>query len=681
MANQNNFPNIEGSELVSQSWTKLLERDASLKKQFASNEFPEVTADDVGTPCYREDEQKWYIFTGMGELDTPIWWCPFDEIAAEGVSFQPTEEFPNTTDNVAEALEFLSKKELPNAIIMPAESTEFVGDNYRAEFPLQKVTSNKNTIHVFFSGVKQAPSSYKLGEGGASVIFNDPPRYGETVLIQENATILEYDLMPLEASFVAENETTFKMPLDIVDVRTIQVNVAGTVLQHSQYKVEGRNVILNEPVTGNVQITTIYKGQLSSPAPNTVNTVALQTGAVTGDKIAEGGIVEANLANASVGTMKIADSAVTESKLDDRAVTSIKIAEKTIIAENLSEIVEGRLLGASRIESEMLKDNTVNMSKLGEDVLSRINEISANVVDATVDMKGVVQLASSTDVLSGEGGDKVITSEVFREALDTVQALGGGRNVGDIFYTSRLEQYLNGAVPCDGASYDINDYEGEASVGRLFKKGYLPYISIAEYNAIVEEKGSCRCFGWDGGDTTLFKVPTLESVYISAGMAAGDGEFIDETLPNIKGKWDCNGLTDNSYANSVQTSGALYSYISSQNKNSDGFGDGAGASIGFDASRDSKVYQDGAKVKPDSVKYRAMVQLHNGSKEVSIQDYTRQLQEHTDNHIANINEVADGRVDEINTLADNRVNEIHNVSDNRVQEIIDMGSTNIVYWD
>ena len=606
MANPNNFPNIEGSELVSQSWTKLLERDASVKKQFAASEFPEVTADDVGTPCYREDEQKWYIFTGMGELDTPIWWCPFDEIAAESVAFEPTEEFPASADTVAEALDFLSKKELPNAIIMPAESSEFVGDNVRVEFPLQKVTSNKNTIHVFFSGVKQSPSSYELGEGGASVIFNDPPTYGETILIQENATILEYDLMPLEASFVAENETTFKMPVDVVDVRTIQVNVTGTVLQHNQYKVEGRNVILNEPVTGNVQITTIYKGQLSSPAPNTVNTVALQEGVVTSDKIAEGGVVGANLANASVGATKIADKAVVESKLDDRAVTSVKIAEKTITAENLSEIVEGRLLGASRIESEMLKDNVVNMSKLGEDVLSRMNEISANVVDATVNMKGVVQLASTEEVLGGEGDNKVITSEVLRDTLDTIQALGGSRNIGDIFYTSRLERYVNGSVPCDGSSYDIKDYEGEASVGNLFKKGYLPYISISEYDNLINEKGSCRCFGWDGGNTTLFKVPTLDNVYISAGDAA---------------------------------------------------------------------------VKPDSVKYRAMVQLHTGSKEVSIQDYTRQLQESTDNHISHINEIADERIIEVNNLADDRVVEVNEVSDNRIQEIIAMGSTNIVYWD
>lgn len=670
MANQNNFPNIEGSELVSQSWTKLLERDASLKKQFASNEFPEVTAEDVGTPCYREDEQKWYIFTGMGELDTPIWWCPFDEIAAEGVSFQPTEEFPNTTDNVAEALEFLSKKELPNAIIMPAESTEFVGDNYRAEFPLQKVTSNKNTIHVFFSGVKQAPSSYKLGEGGASVIFNDPPRYGETVLIQENATILEYDLMPLEASFVAENETTFKMPLDVVDVRTIQVNVAGTVLQHSQYKVEGRNVILNEPVTGDVQITTIYKGQLSSPAPNTVNTVALQTGAVTGDKIAEGGIVEANLANASVGATKIADKAVVENKLDDRAVTSIKIAEKTIIAENLADSVEERLLGAERVSGDMLQEGSVNLAKLGEDVTARLDELGSIITEATSETKGVVKLATVDDIINNEDVNKVVTTDSLKGFLGEVEKMGGGRNIGDIFYTSRNDEFLNGAVECNGSSYMISDYKGEASVGTLLRKGFLPYVNLSEYADIVAEHGSCRCFGWNGEGEDEFRVPTLHEVYLEAGPAGPEGEFISETLPNIKGKWDCNGLTDNSYANSVQTSGALYSYISSQNKNSDGFDDGAGASIGFDASRDSKVYQDGAKVKPDSVRYRAMVQLYNGEKDVAIKDWERELQDFTNE-----------KLDDINNLADHREDTVNAAADTRIEEIIAMGSTNIVYWE
>ncbi len=627
MANPNNFPNIEGSELVSQSWTKLLERDASVKKQFAANEFPEVTAEDVGTPCYREDEQKWYIFTGMGELDTPIWWCPFDEIAAESVAFEPTEEFPASADTVAEALDFLSKKELPNAIIMPAESSEFVGDNVRVEFPLQKVTSNKNTVHVFFSGVKQSPSSYNLGEGGESVIFNEPPAYGETILIQENATILEYDLMPLEASFVADNETTFKMPIDIVDVRVVQVNVDGTVLQHNQYSVNGRDIILNEPVTGNVQITTIYKGQLSSPAPNTVNTVALQAGAVTGEKIADSAITENKLADANIGTTKIANSAITESKLANGAVTSNKIAEGSINLEHLAALVEQKLLGVDRVASEMLQENSVNMAKLGTDVKARLDEISAGVTSATETMQGVVKLASAEDILANTGGDKVVTSDAFNGAMDKIEKLGGGRNIGDIFYTSRMDKELNGAVECDGATYNVNDYSGEITVGGLLSSEKLPYVSFEEYEEAITLNGSCRCFGWDGGD--IFRVPTLSEVYIEAGLAVGAGEFISESLPNIRGFLYKTGADDGPIN---QPSAAEGAFTVESNEGNGAVGSGtASYNLRFNASLSSPVYQDGAKVKPDSVKYRAMVQLYTGAKEISITDYTNRIEEVTIN--------------------------------------------------
>lgn len=604
MANPNNFPNIEGSELVSQSWTKLLERDASVKKQFAASEFPEVTAEDVGTPCYREDEQKWYIFTGMGELDTPIWWCPFDEIAAESVAFEPTEEFPTSADTVAEALDFLSKKELPNAIIMPAESSEFVGDNVRVEFPLQKVTSNKNTVHVFFSGVKQSPSSYKLGEGGESVIFNEPPAYGETILIQENATILEYDLMPLEASFVADNETTFKMPIDVVNVRTVQVNVEGKILQHNEYTVNSRDIILNEPVTGNVQITTIYKGQLTAPIENSVGTSQIIDESITKEKLSAESVTEDKLAPASVGSTKIANFSVTESKLADQAVTGTKIAQGTIVMDNLAEEVTANLLGAEKVSAEMLKQGSVNISKLGEDVLEKINEASANVIDASNELKGVVKLASLDEVLEDTGGDKVITSDVFKETLNQMGNLGGGRNIGDIFYTTRSDGYLNGAVECDGSTYFISDYTGEASIGKLLSKGYLPYVNLEEYANTVSLYGSCRCFGWDGESNEEFRVPTLREVYIKTGRALTDNEFIEKLLPNDSDVTS----TDPSHFNTVRC--------------------------------------------------RAMVQLFTGAKEVAIKDWKEELQIFTNEKLDDVNRLADQREESINNVADTREEQI-----------------------
>ena len=55
------------------------------------------------------------------------------------------------------------------------------------------------------------------------------------------------------------------------------------------------------------------------------------------------------------------------------------------------------------------------------------------------------------------------------------------RNVGDIFYTSRTDTALNGAVPADGSIYNVSDFSGENAVPALLAAGKLPYISMAEY--------------------------------------------------------------------------------------------------------------------------------------------------------------------------------------------------------
>lgn len=426
MTNPNNFPNIEGSELVSKSWMKLLERDASVKRQFAADEFPEVTSEDIGTPCYREDLQKWFIFIGMGELDTPIWWCPFDDIKAQGVTFIPNESnFPATVGNVEDALNYLAEKELPNAIIFPAESSEFNADGITVEYPLQKVTSNPATVQVFLSGVKQSPSSYKLINNGKGILFNEPPAYGETILIQENASILEYDLMPIEGTFVADNETTFLMPTDVVDVRTVQVNVEGKVLQHNEYTVQGRNVILNEPVTGNVQITTIYKGIVNAPSIDTVGEYEIIDGSITESKMAENSVGESSIKTAAVSTGKIANFSVTEEKIATESVNTDKIINGAITLDKLDDGVHAKLLGSSRITGTMLEDGIITTSKLGQDVINSIAEGNAYVTDATNNMKGVVKLATADEVINRTGDVKVITSDVLNELVDA-EILGGG---------------------------------------------------------------------------------------------------------------------------------------------------------------------------------------------------------------------------------------------------------------
>lgn len=434
MANPNLFPNIEGSELVSQSWMKLLQRDASVKKQFAATEFPDVTEDDVGTPCFREDEQKWYIFTGLGELNQPVWWCPFDTINASEVIFTPTGEFPSGAKTVESALNFLSNKEIPNSVTLPPESKEYVSDGVKTEYDLQKTTSHKETVQIYFSGVRQSPSTYELNSTGDKIVFNEAPAYGEPILIQETATVLEYDLMPLEASYTADNQTTFVFPAEIASPRVVQINVAGKILQTDEYTVSGRNIILNSPVTGKVQIITVYKGQLKAPAAGTVGSMELKDGSVTESKLAMDSVTNTKIINSAVTTAKIMDKNVTTDKIADGAVTADKIVAGAIDESKLSSVLSGKFLGVNKVSSEMLQDSSVVMAKLGQDVVTKINEASANVTDAGTNIKGVVKLATAEEVKNKTGGNKVITSDVLNEVAGDIGGGGESTSVTIIYW-------------------------------------------------------------------------------------------------------------------------------------------------------------------------------------------------------------------------------------------------------
>lgn len=199
--------------------------------------------------------------------------------------------------------------------------------------------------------------------------------------------------------------------------------------------------------------------------------------------------------------------------------------------------------------------------------------------------------------------------------------VGFGRNVGDIFYTTRTDSELNGAVECNGATYNKNDFTGEQAIGNLLELNKLPYVSLSEYASLVSTNGSCRAFGWDGGDS--FRVPTLQDVYIEAGTALTAGEFINESLPNISGTF--NAVWEEARGRiATGAFGATNSGGSNESPNSPGSGQ---CTWDFNASRSSSAYQDGAKVKPDSVRYRAMVQLANEATDEALITATSALQQ------------------------------------------------------
>ena len=185
-----------------------------------------------------------------------------------------------------------------------------------------------------------------------------------------------------------------------------------------------------------------------------------------------------------------------------------------------------------------------------------------------------------------------------------------GHHVGEIFWTSRLDNELNGAVDADGAVYSVEAFTGEHSVPELLRKGSLPSVSMAEYESVVSTYGSCRAWGYDGGDT--FRVPTLKDVYLMAGQAESAGEFISESLPNH------NHIEGFAGVNATSSYGVTNASVAG-NINQQSGTNTANHPFTSKASESSSIYQDGAKVRPDSVRYRAMVQLSTGVKEDATQ--------------------------------------------------------------
>lgn len=184
---------------------------------------------------------------------------------------------------------------------------------------------------------------------------------------------------------------------------------------------------------------------------------------------------------------------------------------------------------------------------------------------------------------------------------------GGGFPIGSIGYTLRTEVPEGGAW-CDGAEYTQAMFP---DIYQMLVDGKIQSTTYQNFTSSVSTNGSCGFFGLDTANER-FKVPLLKDVYLKAGQAPS--MFGAESLPNIKGTAYniLTGLREAPYG-----VGALdATTIGSENVSGSGYN--RRGNISFDASRSSSTYQDGAKVNPDHVTYRAYVVLYASAAEASV---------------------------------------------------------------
>lgn len=97
-------------------------------------------------------------------------------------------------------------------------------------------------------------------------------------------------------------------------------------------------------------------------------------------------------------------------------------------------------------------------------------------------------------------------------------ASGAGRNIGDIFWTTRTDSSLNGAVEANGAQYNFADVNGGVNnVQTLLTSGALPSVCIEDFDAMVASVGGCDVFGYGTRGITLY--PLIDYWGINDGTA------------------------------------------------------------------------------------------------------------------------------------------------------------------
>ena len=256
-----------------------------------------------------------------------------------------------------------------------------------------------------------------------------------------NLTLGQGSAVVFEGSTDDANETTLTVADPTAD-RTITIpNVTGTVVTTGD--------------TGTITSTMI--------ANATVDTANLQSGAVTGAKIANDTIFSAQIGANAIGSSELADNAVDRNAILNDAVNGTKIADDSIDSEHYvdgsidnAHIANGavnhdKLTTDSVIEAKIL-NGAVTANKIGADAVNG-TKIADNSIDSEHYVDGSIDNAHlANDAVNGSNiSDNSIDSEHYVDgSIDTAHLANGSVNHDKLTTDSVIEAKIaNNAVTAD----------------------------------------------------------------------------------------------------------------------------------------------------------------------------------------------------------------------------------------
>lgn len=223
--------------------------------------------------------------------------------------------------------------------------------------------------------------------------------------------------------------------------------------------------------------------------------------------------------------------------------------------------------------------------------------------------------------------------------------------IGQLNAFARLD-VPTGWLRCDGTQYTRATYPDFWD--NYLTQNKLPTCTYADYaTSISDNNGNCGAFAIDTVNLT-FKVPTITGLtYITQALASGDiAKYNNQTLPNITGTFKPNnGFTD-THGGIENESGAIYKSSTFSSRVFQQANDSSSncCIVGFDASRSSSVYQNGADVLTNNIQYPVFVYVANKQVPVSEAQYNGFISSLTAKADTNLGNITNDGEDVINTL-------------------------------